>query len=93
MDVKVNDMLFCYEPTGCCSHADADASEVAWLYGRDCQPSRWVSVNGDPINKTPPFRLESAPMNVWGRVVLESGFFGSCGKVLVGMVFSFRALS
>ena len=68
--------------TGCCSHGDVDRSEVAWIYGAACQPSRWVSTNGDPTNQTPPFRLVSPPLNVWGKVVAESGFYTTCLNLL-----------
>lgn len=59
-----------------------DRSEVAWLYGAACQPSRWVSKNGDPTNQTPPFRRDTPPLNVWGKVVSEEGFFTTCLNLL-----------
>lgn len=55
LPVSKGDVLFCFEPKGICNHASADASEVAWIYHDACIPRRWVSVNGDPMNQTPPF--------------------------------------
>ena len=59
-----------------------DRSEVAWIYGAACQPSRWVSKNGDPTNQTPPFRRVTPPLNVWGKVVSEEGFYSTCLNLL-----------
>ena len=64
------------------SHGDVDRSEVAWIYGPACQPSRWISKNGDPTNQTPPFKLDCPPLNVWGRVGAERGFYDRCNSLL-----------
>jgi len=82
-DLHVGQMLFTFEPKGCCSHATEDASEIAWLYRADAQPSRFISKNGDPTNQTAPFVLDVVPMNVWGQVILESGFYDESKKSAV----------
>ena len=76
------DVLFGFEPKGICQHSDTDASEVAWLYHDACQPSRWVSTNGDPTNQTPPFKCVAAPLNHFGKIVATDGdFYGRCGRL------------
>ena len=35
LNYKTGDVCFGFEPKGICSHATADASEVAWIYKND----------------------------------------------------------
>ena len=81
LDYELGDFLFGYEPAGICQHGDVSVSEVAWIYGPTAQPRRWVSTNGDPKNKTPPFRTTDVPLNRWAVVEEEDGFYAASGQL------------
>ena len=81
LDYELGDFLFGYEPAGICQHGDVSVSEVAWIYGPTAQPRRWVSTNGDPKNKTPPFRTTDVPLNRWAVVEEEHGFYAASGQL------------
>ena len=82
LPVRKGDVLFCFEPKGICNHAHEDASEVAWIYHDAAIPRRWVSVNGDPTNQTPPFKTEDVALNLWGKVEGDAtAFFETSGAL------------
>ena len=80
-DYILGDMLFGYEPKGICQHASEDASEVAWIYGGAAMARRWVSDDGDPTNQRGPWHTVDVPLNKWGTVVAQQGFYDRCGRM------------
>jgi hypothetical protein len=81
LDYAAGDVLFGFEPVGICQHAAEACSEVAWIYHGAAMPRRWVSVDGDPTNQRGPWQTVDVPLNKWGRVVEESGFYARCGRM------------
>ena len=77
LDYALGDFLFGYEPAGCCEHAKADASEVAWIYHGAAQPRRWVSTGGDATHATGPWATTDVPLNKWATVESEDGFYAA----------------
>lgn len=75
LSVAKGHVLFGYEPKGICNHASEDVSEVAWIYHDAALPRRWVSVNGDPTNQTPPFQTVDVALNLWGVIEGEADAF------------------
>ena len=85
LDYELGEVLFCFEAKGCCEHADADCSEVAWIYHLPAQPRRWISKIGtgpvgpggeqgrDPTNKTGPWETTDVRLNRWGKIVYVVG--------------------
>ena len=48
---------------------------MAWIYHDAALPRRWVSVNGDPTNQTPPFQTVDVALNLWGVIEGEADAF------------------
>ena len=80
--VQKGDVLFGFEPKYICNHAHEDASEVAWIYHDACIPRRWVSVNGDPTNQTPPFKTDDVALNLWGKIEGDAEAFFQMSSAL-----------
>eukprot|EP00164_Ancoracysta_twista_P014120 GFYU01022857.1.p1 GENE.GFYU01022857.1~~GFYU01022857.1.p1 ORF type:complete len:190 (-),score=49.99 GFYU01022857.1:151-696(-) len=83
---ELGNVMFGFEPKGCCSHAAEDAAEIAWIYGKAARAGYWVNEDSvqkahlwesptDPDHSKGPYKLVHARLNVFAQVEEENNFY------------------